>query len=57
MLFAMIWWFAGAKKWFKGPKVNLEHVLPGRKAQYAEIQPKELSGDSSSETGSVNKLP
>lgn len=27
MLFAMIWWVVDAHKWFKGPKVNIEHMM------------------------------
>lgn len=30
MLFIMIWWVVDARKWFKGPKVNLEHLMLGR---------------------------
>ena len=27
MLGAIIWWFVDAHKWFKGPKVNIEHAI------------------------------
>lgn len=27
MLFVMIWWFVSAHKWFKGPRINLEHTI------------------------------
>lgn len=27
MSFALIWWFVDAHKWFKGPKVNIEHMM------------------------------
>ena len=30
MLGALIWWFVSARKWFKGPKVNIEHAMLGR---------------------------
>jgi hypothetical protein len=33
----MIWWFVDAHKWFKGPKVNLEHLMHGRDEQAAHI--------------------
>jgi hypothetical protein len=33
----MIWWFVDAHKWFKGPKVNLEHLMHGRDEQAADI--------------------
>jgi len=29
MLFAIVWWFLGARKWFKGPKINVEHKMHG----------------------------
>ncbi|KAF1999514.1 amino acid transporter [Amniculicola lignicola CBS 123094] len=32
MLFVIIWWFISARKWFKGPKVNIEHMMLGREA-------------------------
>ena len=30
MLFAITWWIVSARKWFKGPKVNIEHEMIGR---------------------------
>ncbi|KAJ4345590.1 GABA/polyamine transporter [Didymosphaeria variabile] len=30
MLLVLIWWFVSARKWFKGPKVNVEHLMLGR---------------------------
>lgn len=27
MLAVIIWWIVDARKWFKGPKVNVEHQL------------------------------
>ncbi|KAF2707795.1 amino acid transporter [Pleomassaria siparia CBS 279.74] len=30
MLLVTIWWFISAHKWFKGPKVNVEHAMLGR---------------------------
>ena len=29
MLMVTIWWFVSAHKWFKGPKVNIEHRMLG----------------------------
>ena len=26
MTFAMSYWFVSARKWFKGPRINVEHV-------------------------------
>lgn len=30
MFLVTIWWFVSARKWFKGPKVNIEHLMLGR---------------------------
>ncbi|KAI9847372.1 MAG: hypothetical protein M1837_002560 [Sclerophora amabilis] len=30
MLSVIIWWFVSARTWFKGPKVNVEHMMLGR---------------------------
>jgi hypothetical protein len=30
MFMVTIWWFVSAHKWFKGPKVNIEHMMLGR---------------------------
>jgi len=30
MTLVMIWWFVSARKWFKGPRVNVNHKMLGR---------------------------
>ncbi|KAF2132907.1 amino acid transporter [Dothidotthia symphoricarpi CBS 119687] len=30
MTLIMIWWVVSARKWFKGPKVNIDHMMLGR---------------------------
>ncbi|EHL03464.1 putative Uncharacterized amino-acid permease [Glarea lozoyensis 74030] len=30
MFFVIVWWFVSAHKWFKGPKVNVEHAIHER---------------------------
>lgn len=30
MVGIIIWWIVDARKWFKGPKVNLEHAMLSR---------------------------
>ncbi|KAF2769456.1 amino acid permease [Teratosphaeria nubilosa] len=37
MLGALIWWFVDARKWFKGPKVNIDHLMLGREDQVGEL--------------------
>ncbi|KAI9750375.1 MAG: hypothetical protein M4579_006499 [Chaenotheca gracillima] len=63
MLIVMIWWVISARKWFKGPKVNVEHKMLGRPGNVVEgieklgssepvIAP---AGSDSSEAPSLNK--
>jgi hypothetical protein len=30
MFIVTVWWFISARKWFKGPKINIEHMMLGR---------------------------
>ncbi|KAF2442080.1 amino acid transporter [Karstenula rhodostoma CBS 690.94] len=30
MLMVLVWWVVDARRWFKGPKVNVEHMMLGR---------------------------
>jgi hypothetical protein len=32
MLFALVYYAVDARKWFKGPRVNVEHVIYGEHA-------------------------
>ena len=32
----MCWWFISARKWFKGPKVNVQHMMLGREENVIE---------------------
>lgn len=41
MLLVSIWWVVSARKWFKGPKVNLEHLMLGREDQAADLRAEE----------------
>ena len=52
MSFAIIWWIADAHKWFKGPKVNIEHMMLGREGNVLEGK---AAGESSGDEGSLNK--
>lgn len=36
MIGVTIWWFVDAHKWFKGPKVNIEHHMLGREGASIE---------------------
>jgi hypothetical protein len=43
----MAWWFISARKWFKGPKVNLDHLMLGREEAVLEGEGK-IGGDGDS---------
>jgi hypothetical protein len=51
MFAVTIWWFVSARKWFHGPKVNIEHMMLGREGNV--IQGKDKLHDSASETQSA----
>jgi hypothetical protein len=51
MFFVMIWWFISARKWFKGPRVNVDHLMIGRDGNVIEGD-----GESSSDNaGDITK--
>ncbi|KAI9892619.1 MAG: hypothetical protein M1814_001312 [Vezdaea aestivalis] len=45
MLIVMIWWVVSARKWFKGPKVNIEHAMLGREGNVIDGQEYESSNE------------
>jgi hypothetical protein len=49
MFLVMGWWFISARKWFKGPKVNVNHMMLGRDGNVIEGEAKSADGDSSSD--------
>lgn len=38
MLMVIIWWIVDAHKWFKGPKVNIQHMMLGREQNVIEAK-------------------
>ncbi|KAK4922276.1 GABA/polyamine transporter [Elasticomyces elasticus] len=50
MLGALIWWFVSARKWFKGPKVNVEHTMIGAEGNVVEGKD---TGSTSGDSGSA----
>ncbi|KAK5940615.1 GABA/polyamine transporter [Knufia obscura] len=36
MFLAVVWWVVDARKWFRGPKVNIEHMMIGREGNVLE---------------------
>ncbi|KAI2615052.1 amino acid transporter [Hypoxylon sp. NC1633] len=63
MLFVIIWFFVDAHKWFKGPKINIEHTMLHRGMTGVEgvevptAGGKDLGKDSDVERGSMGKAP
>ena len=54
MLGALIWYAVSARKWYKGPKVNIEHYMLGR--EEAVLEARDDGADSGgSSANSVNK--
>ena len=37
MTMIMVWWVVSARKWFKGPKVNVQHLMLGREVEGADV--------------------
>ena len=46
MLCILIWWVIDARKWFKGPKVNIEHRMLGREENVIEGEGDDSGGSS-----------
>ncbi|KAK3073910.1 hypothetical protein LTR53_004092 [Teratosphaeriaceae sp. CCFEE 6253] len=36
MIFALLWYAIDARKWFKGPRINVEHIIHGQDADKVE---------------------
>lgn len=45
MLFVSLWWVVSARTWFKGPKVNVEHLMLGREGGVVEGEDGEGEGE------------
>jgi amino acid transporter len=52
MLFVLVWWVVDAHKWFKGPKVNIQHMMLGDGANV--IEGKDQNSDSGSAKSPVD---
>jgi len=50
MLAIIIWWFVSAHKWFKGPKVNVAHMMLGAEDNAIEGQEIKDTADSGSDS-------
>ena len=49
MTLAMLWYAISARKWFKGPKINVEHIIHGVNVDANASDEKELEAPSSSD--------
>ena len=56
MFMVTIWWFVSAHKWFKGPKVNIEHMMLGR-GEVVEGKDRKDGDASSGEAPGSDKAP
>ena len=56
MFLVMVWWFVSARKWFKGPKVNVDHLMLGRDDNVIDGQGKMGDDASSTEQPPVIKV-
>ncbi|KAI0522195.1 amino acid permease-domain-containing protein [Xylaria bambusicola] len=53
MLFVIIWFFVDAHKWFKGPKININHRMHSIAIEGVEVSPKKADFDLES-NGSIS---
>lgn len=56
MLLVCIWWAISARKWFKGPKVNVAHMMLGDEQQILEGLNVQRSISADSRQGAAEKL-
>jgi len=54
MTLAMIWWFASARKWFKGPKVNIAHAVHDLDGSHGIIEGKDIGEGSETSSQQVH---
>jgi amino acid transporter len=50
MTMVIIWWFVSARKWFKGPKINVEHHMLGRDEEIEGVEQRLSDSDEHSAT-------
>ncbi len=50
----LIWWMVSARKWFKGPKINIEHYMIGRGHNVLDGS-EDSAGSGDSSAGSIIK--
>jgi hypothetical protein len=60
MAFVVIWWFVSARTWFKGPKVNVAHLMLGREASLnvvegVRVESPTMTGEGSFKSGDERK--
>lgn len=55
MTIVLIWWFVSAHKWFKGPKINVEHAMLGGEGAVLEGMEHGLEHPSDSDKSVASK--
>lgn len=57
MFLVTLWWFVSARTWFKGPKVNVEHLMLGRDGNVVEgVAGEGEEGNEGASGASVDKV-
>ena len=56
MFLVCVWWIVSARKWFKGPKVNVAHMMLGDEQQILEGLNVQRTRSASSRDGRPEKL-
>lgn len=57
MFLVMIWWFVSARKWFKGPKVNVQHMMLGREGNVIDGKGDDSSSDNAMTAADIKTSP
>ncbi|KAF2460121.1 amino acid permease-domain-containing protein [Lineolata rhizophorae] len=55
MLFVLVWWAVSARTWFKGPKVNVEHLMLGDGGA-AVVQGKDADADADADSSGAPEV-
>jgi hypothetical protein len=56
MTFVILWWLISARKWFKGPVINIEHAMLGGEGVILEGMEHDLEHLSDSNTDSKKAI-
>jgi amino acid transporter len=57
MFLVMIWWLVSARKWFKGPKINVQHMMLGREGNVIDGKGDDSSSDNAITAADIKSAP